>query len=226
MTRAEVVLFDFGGTLDADGVHWSPRFHAAYRDAGGTLDFAAFEPLFQASDVALARLPGVAALGFRAMIEAQARLLVDLLPDRARVDGAQVAERFHAAALAVLGRNTPILERLARRYRLGIVSNFTGNLVPCLEELGLARLFAAVSDSGRVGWAKPDSRLFQHALAALRAPADRAWMVGDNFEADIRPAAALGIATCWLTSPGRPAPAGVVPTARIDRFPAIERVLT
>src|SRR5260370_4663660 len=224
MTRAEVVLSDFGGRLDADGVHWSPRFHAAYREAGGTLDVAVFEPLFKASEAALARLPGIAALGFRAMIDAQARLLVDLLPDRARVDGRHVAERFHAAALAVVRRNTPILERLARRYRLGIVSNFTGNLVPCLEELDLARLFAAVSDSGRVGWAKPDPRLFQHALGALRAPADRAWMVGDNFEADIRPAAALGSATCWLTSSGRSAPAGVAPPRRRRRLPARQKV--
>src|SRR5258708_6621231 len=182
MTRAEVVLFDFGGTLDADGGHWSPRFHAAYREAGGRLEFAAFEPLFQGSEVALARLPGVAALGFRAMIEAQARLLVELLPDRARVDTRHVAERFHAAALAVVGRNTPILERLARRYRLGIVSNFTGNLVPCLEELGLARLFAAVSDSRRVGGAKTHPRPFHHALGPLRAPAGRARVVGGDIQ--------------------------------------------
>jgi FMN phosphatase YigB (HAD superfamily) len=225
MTRAEVVLFDFGGTLDADGVHWSPRFHAAYREAGGTVDFAAFDPLFKASDVALARLPGVTALGFRATIGALVRLLVERLPDGARVDGHRMAERWHAAARAVVERNTPILERLARRYRLGVVSNFTGNLAPCLEELGLARLFAAVSDSGQVGWAKPDARLFRHALTALEAPADRAWMVGDNFEADIRPAAGLGLATCWLVPSGRPAPADLAPTARIDRLPDLERVL-
>src|SRR5260370_2316600 len=124
MTRPEVVPFDVGGTLDADGVHGSLGFHAAYREAGGTLDFAAFEPLFQGSEVALARLPGVAALGFRAMIEAQARLLVELLPDRARVDTRHVAERFHAAALARGGRNTPLLERLARRYRLATAPHF------------------------------------------------------------------------------------------------------
>src|SRR5260370_32240394 len=125
MTRAEVGLFGFGGTLDADGVHWSPRFPAACREAGGTLDFAAFEPLFQGSEVALARLPGVAALGFRAMIEAQARLLVELLPDRARVDTRHLAERFHAAALPGVGRTTPILVRLQRRYRPAIGMDLT-----------------------------------------------------------------------------------------------------
>src|SRR2546422_7740954 len=34
--------------------------------------------------------------------------------------------------------------------------------------------------SGVVGWAKPDRRIFEHALTALAVPANRAWMVGDN----------------------------------------------
>jgi len=219
------VLLDFGGTLDADGVHWSPRFHAAYRAAGGTLDFAAFEPIFKSSDQALDCLPGIAELGFRAAIEAQARLLVELLPDGARVDPAAVARRLHDDAVAVVRRNEPVLERLARRYRLGVVSNFTGNLKPCLDELGLARLFAVLSDSTVVGWSKPDPRIFWHTLAALGASAERAWMVGDNFEADIRAAAALGMRTCWLAPPGRAAPADLAPTARIGRFVDLEQVL-
>jgi HAD superfamily hydrolase (TIGR01509 family) len=224
---AEVVLLDFGGTLDADGVHWGPRFHAAYRAEGGTLDLAAFDALFKASDQALARLPGIAALGFRAAIDTQARLLGEVLPDGERVNPAAVARRLHGDALAVVGRNRPVLERLARRYRLGIVSNFTGNLQPCLEELGLARLFAAVSDSAVVGWSKPDPRIFLGALATLGVPPERAWMVGDNFEADIRGAAALGVRTCWLAPPERPLPpaAGELPTARIARFVDVERVL-
>lgn len=222
---AEVVLFDFGGTLDADGVHWSPRYYAAYRHSGGALDFAAFEPLFKASDAALARLPGVAGLGFRATIDAQVGVLAALLPDRDAVDTRALAERFHADAVAAVRRNLPVLERLARRYRLGIVSNFTGNLQPCLEELGLARLFVSVSDSTLVGWSKPDARIFAHALATVGAAPEAAWMVGDNVEADIRGAACLGMQTCWLAPAERAAPAGVVPTARIHRLPDIERVL-
>src|SRR2546427_1211252 len=48
------------------------------------------------------------------------------------------------------------------RSRLGVVSNFTGNLRPCLEELGLARFFAVLSDSAVLGWSKPDPRIFAH----------------------------------------------------------------
>ena len=217
------MLFDFGGTLDADGVYWSPRFHAAYRAAGGSLDFAAFDPIFKATDEALARLPGIQALGFRAAIEAQSRLLAARLPDR--VDADALTDRLHTDAVTIVTRNRPILERLRRRYRLGIVSNFTGNLQPCLEELDLARLFVVVSDSTVVGWSKPDARIFAHTLAALQVPAQRAWMVGDNFEADIRGAANLGMQTCWLAPAERVAPDGPAPTARIQSLPDVERVL-
>ena len=206
-------------------MHWSPRFHAAYRAVGGGLDFAAFESFFKVSDQALARLPGIGTLGFRAAIDAQARLVVELLPDH--VDAGALARRLHADAVAIVTRNLPVLERLARRYRLGVVSNFTGNLRPCLEELGLARFFAVLSDSALVGWTKPDPRIFTYTLTALRVTPQRAWMVGDNFEADIRGAAALGIRTCWLAPSDRPAPSGgeLVPTARISRLPDVEQVL-
>jgi len=206
-------------------VHWSPRFHAAYRAVGGALDYAAFDSFFKTADQALGSLPGIGALGFRATIEAAARVVVGLLPDR--VDAGALALRLHAEALDVVARNVPILERLARRYRLGVVSNFTGNLQPCLEELGLARFFAVLSDSTLVGWSKPDSRIFIHTLAALQVSPQRAWMVGDNFEADIRGAGALGIRTCWLAPSDRAAPPGaeLVPTARISCLPDFEAVL-
>jgi len=207
-------------------VHWSPRFHAAYRAAGGTLQYAAFEPLYQRADETLARTAGIRRFGFREMIETQTQLLLQLVPDRPKVDAGRMAEQFHAPARAIVTRNQGVLERLARRYRLGVVSNFTGNLTHCLDELGLARLFTAVSDSAVVGAAKPDPRIFRETLGALGgAPPERAWMVGDNFEADIGGAAGLGLRTCWLAPPDREQPPGPDPTARIARLPDIERIV-
>jgi putative hydrolase of the HAD superfamily len=220
-------LFDFGGTLDADGVHWAPRFHAAYRAAGGALEYPAFERCFQACDRDLERLPGIRGLGFRAMVEAQARLLCRLVPDGGRIAPEAIAVPFHAAALATVVRNRPVLDRLSRTHRLGVVSNFTGNLSACLEELDVRRWFEVVSDSGLLGIAKPDPRIFVATLARLGAPPAAAWMVGDNFQNDIRPAAALGIRTCWLAPPDRtPPPPSGPPTARIARFPEVEALLS
>ena len=213
-----IVLFDFGGTLDADGDRWAVRFHRAYAQAGGRLGLAAFEPLFREADRRLEADPAVRRMGFRAMVGAQTELLRELVPDARTIALDAAADRFHQESVAAVTRNLDVLEQLARDHRLGVVSNFTGNLDRCLVELGLAPLFAVIADSLVVGCSKPDPRLFLHALGALGATPEAAWMVGDNFEADIRPAATLGLATCWLTSPGRDAPTAGVATHRIARL--------
>jgi putative hydrolase of the HAD superfamily len=212
------VLLDFGGTLDADGIRWAVRFHDAYRAEGGGLDLEAFEPIFKETDRALEARPDIRRLGFRAMVDAQAALLTQACPDGEHVDPVRMAERFHRAALTMVRRNRPLLDRLNRRFPLGVIANFTGNLDPCLAELGLLDLFATTADSGVLRVAKPDSRIFTRMLAKLGVPAEQTWMVGDNFEADIRPAQALGLRTCWLTPPGRVQPPGDPPTARITRL--------
>ncbi|HXQ29942.1 MAG TPA: HAD family hydrolase [Gemmatimonadales bacterium] len=225
MSRPLALLFDFGGTLDADGVHWAPRFHAAYRAAGGTADFASFEPAFRASDRALADWPGIGSLGFRATLDLQARLVCERLPDRGQVEPARIAAAFHSDAVRTVTRNRPVLERLGRAYRLGVVSNFTGNLEPCLAELDLRRLFGVATDSTVVGARKPERAIFDRTLAALETPAGSAWMVGDNVEADLRPAVALGMGACWLAPADRAAPAGLS-VIRIARLPDLEQVLS
>ncbi len=124
-------------------------------------------------------------------------------------------------------RNEVLLARLHETYHLGVVSNFTGNLEVCLEELGVMQYFSIVADSGRVGITKPDPRLFQHALNWPGHGAGPVWMVGDNFDSDIRPAAALGMSTAWL------APSGVmarsresgIPTVRLTTLPELAGVL-
>jgi FMN phosphatase YigB (HAD superfamily) len=219
------VLFDFGGTLDADGLRWSARFHAAYLAAGGTQPFDEFDAVFREADRALERLPGIRQLGFRAMIERQARLLRERVPDEASVDFASVAERFHADAVRTVERNAGVLAGLAEQYRLGVISNFTGNLSCCLAELGLTHYFQAVSDSAVVGTSKPDPKIFHATLAALDVEPADAWIVGDNVEADIRPARALGLSTCWLAEPECAAPDDCEPTARIASLTELPEIV-
>lgn len=221
------VLFDFGGTLDADGAPWSVRFHAAYAAQGGRLPYPRFADAFSESDQRLAAVPGIRTLGFRATLETQAALLADLLAECGeRFDPAGVAATVHAEAVATADRNRPLLLRLSADRPLAVVSNFTGNLVPCLEELDLLAAFAAVCDSGAMGIAKPDPRIFTVALSALGASPARTWMVGDNPTADLMPAARLGMRTCWLAPPeDRRVLHGGVPTARIDTLLALPAAL-
>jgi HAD superfamily hydrolase (TIGR01549 family) len=223
---AEAVLFDFGGTLDADGQRWSQRLYRGYRAAGGGLALEPFEDRFATSDRLLAGVPEVAGFGFRRTVQVQVELLRELLPDGAAVDADAWTEDFVEEARATAARNQPLLGALAGRFALGVISNFTGNLRPCLTELGLEHFFEVVFDSADLGIRKPDRRIFAAAFDALGLPPALCWMVGDNPFADIAPATAMGCTTCWLAPASRPLPDGVRPTRRIASLTELPAVLS
>jgi len=187
--------------------------------------FAAFEAAFRASDRALERRTDIERLGFRAMVDAQTALLLARVPDGAQLRTQAIADRFHATTLTTVRRNEGLLARLHESYHLGVVSNFTGNLELCLQELGLMRYFTVVADSGRVGVTKPDPRLFEHALLWPGVTSVPAWMVGDNFESDIRPAATLGLSTAWLAPATAQSPEAGLPTVRLTTLSQLAEVL-
>jgi FMN hydrolase / 5-amino-6-(5-phospho-D-ribitylamino)uracil phosphatase len=218
-------LFDFGGTLDADGLRWSVRFHAAYAAGNGRVHADAFEEVFRASDRALLAWPGIETLGFRAMIEAQTATLAPLLVDGNAINWTAVADRVHSDAVAIADRNRPLLRALRREFRLGVVSNFTGNLVHCLSELDLFDPFDHITDSAVLGVSKPHPTAFLSTLEGLSVDPADAWIIGDNFEADIRPARSLGMRSCWLSPPERAVPADGLFDARIAHLTDLPEVL-
>lgn len=212
MTDAEPIktlLFDFGGTLDADGVAWKERMHALYRAEGVDMADAEFAPLFYAADDALAEsLPRDADL-----VTTVHRLTANLEGELARRDGANeqdhgdsrrgrcVAESFLAASSAAIARNKPVLAALSERYRLGIVANFYGNLEAVCRAAGLAPLFATMTDSRRVGAEKPSPAIFHAALAELGAIPRTTLFVGDSLRRDREGARGMGIRFVWIAPP-------------------------
>ena len=49
----KAILFDFGGTLDSDGIPWKERFYPLYLQEGVDWDFPSFERFFFTSDDSL-----------------------------------------------------------------------------------------------------------------------------------------------------------------------------
>jgi len=223
--QPQAVLFDFGGTLDADGLRWSVRVHSAYQAAGGSRALEEFEPRFRESDRRLEQLPGIRAMGLKATALAQATILKELLDDDPELDVNRTADRFFEESVDIARRNRPLLEALSRKARLGVVSNFSGNLDRCLADLGLLAFFDVTMDSAVVGVSKPAPEIFLGALERLDVCAEDAWMVGDNFDADIRPAAALGLSTCWLAPPDRREPEAGLATARVSTLVDLPTVI-
>ena len=76
---------------------------------------------------------------------------------------------------------------------LGVVSNSEGRVEQALEAAGLRDYFDVVVDSGVIGIEKPDPRIFQAALQALRVAPEEALYVGDLYEVDFVGAQSAGI---------------------------------
>jgi putative hydrolase of the HAD superfamily len=210
-----IVLLDFGGTIDSDGDRWCVQFHEAYRSLGGQKTLEAYEPSFRKSDLLLEELADIRSMGLTAMARIQADLLSRLLREPQGPAPNQVADRFLAGIRRHVALNRAVITELRATHRFGIVSNFTGNLSHCLAELDLADLFDVVADSALVGIRKPDPEIFRWTLERFRVTPGSVWMVGDNFDADIRPAAALGWATAWVAPEERRAPIEGLATVRI-----------
>lgn len=197
----KAILFDFGGTLDADGVTWKERFRGCYETESLELDDERFDRRFYDSDDPLVGALSPT-LGFD---ETVSRLAINFeagldQPDPAR--GERVAARFTRDARAVIARNAETLSALGERFRLGIVSNFYGNLHAVCADTGIDRYMSVIVDSQTVGVEKPDPRIFEIALEQLGLAAAECLYVGDSLRRDRAGARNAGMPFVWLAPPG------------------------
>jgi HAD superfamily hydrolase (TIGR01549 family) len=220
MAPITALLFDFGGTLDGPA-HWLDRFLTSYRAAGIEITRADLDPAFdEATRIGYGATRVVARFGMtdlvRFLVGHQFEYLRKSGPDALRkaLDDAGAAGRhrfveavtnsFVRETSAGLARSRGVIASLKSRFKMGIVSNFYGNLDRVLEEAKLDRFFVTVADSSRLGVFKPDPRIFEAALKKLQLAPESVAMIGDSLAKDCVPAHKLGMRTVWLCAQPRP----------------------
>ena len=209
------ILFDFGGTLDFPR-HWLDRFVAHYQAAGIDIERAELEGAFSTAtqkayacgarlwDYSLSQLVGfLIDLQFDHLsvrdAAAPRRLLATVAADNSINElKTQIRDSFVAESAVGFGLSRPLLASLAQHLKIGVVSNFYGNLDRVIGEAGFAHSIRTIADSGRLGFYKPDPRIFAASLAQLRVHPQDAVMVGDSISKDCAPARLMGMATVWL----------------------------
>ncbi|MEW6439602.1 MAG: HAD family hydrolase [bacterium] len=192
-------LFDFGGTLDADGVTWQDRLFPLYWKHGLRVDREVFRQAFYRADDTLIEERALWDASLRETVEVQVAKVMEGLPiSSGERLGKAVAADFLADVEATVARNRPSLEKLRSVFRLGIVSNFYGNLERVCSDLGILDLFDCLVDSSREGVMKPDARIFRSALERLGLEPEQAVFIGDNVFRDMQGARAAGMPHVWL----------------------------
>lgn len=112
------------------------------------------------------------------------------------------------------------LERLARRYRLAVLSNVDDDLFDAsARHLGAS--FEHVITAQQVGSYKPAHGHFQEVLARTGLPRERILHVAQSLFHDIEPARELGFTTLWInrrkgrSGPGATPPSHATPDAEV-----------
>lgn len=217
------VLFDFGGTLDANGRTWLERARPLYSRLGFRVLSPAFERAFYDADDRLAARHRLEGLDLARVVGLQVQDTLSNLGADPRL-APRIAGPFVEESRARLAASAGLIGRLRTRFKTGIVSNFYGNMASMLEAEGLAGLFDTVADSGRAGFTKPDPRLFFTATDALGLQPGDALMVGDSLSRDMKGAEAAGMPHAWLAG-GRDGQACCKDAAVLRRLEDVESLL-
>lgn len=213
----KAIIFDYGGTLDTGGCHWSEVLWQAYQKEEipvGKPDFRdayvfaerrmEAEPLIHPDDTFLQVLRTKADLQTKYLME-KSLLTTDELTRRP--DAEHIALDCYAVARRHTFESLDLLRHLSQRYSLALVSNFYGNLDAVLSDFGLD-CFQLIVESAKVGIRKPDPELFRYAIRQLSQKLEEPLLpaemlvVGDSLRNDILPAKSVGCRTAWLKGQG------------------------
>ena len=174
-----IAFREFGVDVEIGELHAALR--RAYHHGGWGIDDAGFEPSEESSfrrTVAI-DAAAIAELGLDPMPDAFFRRLGELF---------MVTSHWHIFPDAY-----PTLSALRERgLTLGAVSNWVWNLPELLHALDLVRHFDFIAASSRIGFEKPNPRIFEWALEQAKADPGEVIHVGDHLVADIEGARGVG----------------------------------
>lgn len=200
----KTLLFDYGGTLDTNGRHWSHVLLDAYRHAGVPVD----EPAFRDAYIYGERYLGSHAViepedDFHTVLLKKIRLEFEALRlpvDRPSIKNCmvEVADFCNDTVKQNMRQTKEVLNALRERYRLGLVSNFYGNLPAVLKGYGLTEFFPVVVESAAVHIRKPDPAIYALGVERTGSNPAETVIIGDAFGKDILPAKELGCKAVWF----------------------------
>ena len=199
MPPIQAIFFDIGDTLVFDDPPLKDRTVSAAQSAGCVFDPAHLPEAFRAAEAFAVKryLAGVVWDAPGAQRETVGVLWQSLsLPPQSDNQWTLFASAFAAIPFVrfVPPEAFGLLDELKRRgFVLGAISDWEDTLPDVLNTLGLLPYFDALSISAIVGKTKPNSAIFEDALARVSLPPDACLHVGDWYELDAAGAKSAGL---------------------------------
>lgn len=210
VSKIKGVIFDYGGTIDTGGDHWSEVIWSAWQQAGIAADKAEFREVYVYAERELARTLHILPhhnfhdlLKIKMQIELQ-RLaeLGHFAPSEVDAKADEVAAICYGSAKSSVEKARPVLEELSKRYPMVLVSNFYGNVETVLKDFGIDGYFKKIIESAVVGVRKPDPKIFTLGVEALGLKPEEVVVFGDSYSKDIIPAEKAGCQVFWIKGKG------------------------
>ena len=204
------LIFDYGGTLDSAGDHWSEVIWHAWQQAGVAVKKEEFREAYVYAERELARTRHILPEhNFHDLLLIKMRLELQWLSEKGLFPPALVEEKAAAtaricyeSARAHVEAAKKVLDALASRYPMVLVSNFYGNVATVLADFGLDRYFKKIIESAVVGVRKPDPQIFRLGVEALGLRPEETVVIGDSLRKDVLPAESIGCQVLWLKGKG------------------------
>ena len=205
------IIFDYGGTIDSRGVHWSEVIWDGYQASAVPVSKEEFRLSYVMAERELAKVRHILPhhnfydlLLIKMRIELGDLVAREVLPaDFALEENAVAIARYcYDAARGSIEEARPTLEALYARYPMVLVSNFYGNVESVLSDFDVRKYFKTIVESAVVGVRKPDPKIFALGVEALGLNADEVLVIGDSYKKDIVPAESLGCKVLWIKGKG------------------------
>lgn len=210
MENIKGIIFDYGGTIDSRGVHWSEIIWDGYQVAQINVTKEQFRECYVYAERELARtLHILPHHNFHDLLQIKMRIELGYLANQGLIDAAIVEEKALAvakycydSARQCVEEARPTIEKLHDKFPLVLVSNFYGNVESVLADFNLRHYFKEIVESAVVGVRKPDPRIFSLGVEALGLQPHQVLVIGDSYKKDIVPAESIGCKVAWIKGKG------------------------
>jgi len=198
LDKIKAIFFDFGGTIDSDGVDWIDRLYDFF--ISNKLPLVK-EDFLNATEQAMKMISSDKASGslsYRQTVDVFVYWTIKNLSIVIEDYKKSVVYPFYHSSFEKINKNKKIFEKMGRKYALGIVSNNFGNCEGWCKEFGIKEYFKIIIDSSIVGFDKPNKEIFLHACEKLKVRPEESVYIGDKFDIDMITPKNLLMTPIWI----------------------------
>ncbi|MEF9923351.1 MAG: HAD family hydrolase [Muribaculaceae bacterium] len=204
------IIFDYGGTIDSRGDHWSEIIWKGYQQSNIAVTKEQFRECYVYAERELARVEHIKPNhNFYDLLIIKMRIELQYLIDKNIIGNEslehniiEIASYCYAQAKESIADARKVLDALYAKYPMVLVSNFYGNVESVLTDFDLRKYFKTIIESAVVGVRKPNPQIFQLGVNALNMNTIDVLVIGDSYKKDIIPAESIGCKVLWLKGKG------------------------